>query len=800
MDGKEIEFRKRLLQTFRTEAGEHITTISAGLVELERMPPLEVQMEVVETIYRESHSLKGAARAVNVSAIESICQALEGTFASWKLRKVGYSRELFDALYHAVDTIRSILQSLEGGAEHVDLSGVARLVRELGRFESGGPTVRILSSRFDPRSKECEDEEEEAKALSAPHKSGADSAKSEAAAPSVPPPSQSAPAIPQTQGAAPQKRGLRERTIGAETVRISTDKLGALLLEAEEMIPVKLALRKEAVGLNKLASMVEELKSRCSRAVREVLPEHLEVPVSRDHGSALSAPRLQEFFNWAETHIRQIEKKARDSQRRASANSKALERRVDSILGDMKGAMMLPFSTLLESFPLLVRDMASSEGKEADFIAEGEAVEIDRRILEEMKDALIHLVRNSVGHGIERPAEREVFKKPRRATIKISVAHLDGNRAEITVSDDGSGIDAQKVREAALKSGLVTGEEARALTNEEALPLIYASGVSTSPIITDISGRGLGLAIVREKVERLGGSIALETAKGAGTAFRITLPLTVATFRGVLVETDGHTLIIPTASIDRTLRVRRSEIKTVEGKETIAIGGEPLSFAWLGGVLDLPRKKKKTDSGAFATVIVVSSGERSIAFGVDSLIDEQEVLVKGLGRQLGRVRNISGAAILGTGRPIPIINVPDLMRSAVRARAEAPVPAFESERTRSVLVVEDSITSRMLLKNILEGAGYIVKTAVDGLDAISLLKTESFDIVISDIEMPRMNGFELTTRIRAMKELSALPVVLVTALESREDRERGIEAGANAYIVKSSFNQSNLLDVVGKLV
>ncbi|MBI2413782.1 MAG: response regulator [Deltaproteobacteria bacterium] len=795
MDGKEIEFRKRLLQTFKTEAAEHLATISAGLVELERMPPIEVQMEVVETVYRESHSLKGAARAVNVPGIESVCQALESVFAAWKQRRVGYSRELFDTLYLAADTIRSMLLAMEGAAP-TDFGELSRLVRELGRFEAGGPSVRILSGRFDKLDKERSAEGPGGDALSAPvaEKPGHDPQKGERDSD----PARTTPA--QATPAAPRRRIPRERNIGAETVRISTDKLGALLLEAEEMIPVKLAARKEAGGLNELASMVEELRSRCATAARDVPPAHLLAFAAKDSVPAHLSSRLHEFFNWAETHIRQIEKKARDSQKRASANSKALERRVDSILGDMKDAMMLPFSTLLESFPLLVREMASSEGKEADFIAEGETVEIDRRILEEMKDALIHLVRNSVGHGIERAAEREVFKKPRRATIKISVAHLDGNRAEITVSDDGAGIDAQKVREAALKSGLVTGEEAGALTNEEALPLIYASGVSTSPIITDISGRGLGLAIVREKVERLGGSIALETAKGAGTAFRMILPLTVATFRGVLVETEGHTLIIPTGSIDRTLRVRRSEIKTVEGKETITAKGEPLSFAWLGAALDLPRKKKKTDPGAFAAVIVISSGERTVAFGVDSLIDEQEVLVKGLGKQLSRVRNISGAAILGSGRPVPIINVPDLMRSAVRAGAEAPAPTFESERTRSVLVVEDSITSRMLLKNILEGSGYIVKTAVDGLDAVSLLKTEAFDIVISDIEMPRMNGFELTARIRAMKELSSLPVVLVTALESREDRERGIEAGANAYIVKSSFNQSNLLEVVARLV
>jgi len=791
MNGREIEFRKRLLQTFKTEAAEHLTTVSAGLVELERMPPIEVQMEVVETVFRESHSLKGAARAVNVPGIEAVCQALEGVFAAWKQRRVGYSRELFDTLHLSIDMIRSLLLEMEGGAFTEDLAGVARLVRELGRFESGGPFVKILSGRTDAREGPGEEWP------SAPPAEGPEHKRAEDSAPSPLQQAQGAP-IPSQADAGPRRTALRDRRLGAETVRISADKLGVLLLEAEEMIPVKLAVKKGAYGLSELASMVEELKSRCSIAVREVLPAHL--AGSGKGEKTFSAPRLQEFFNWAETHIRLMEKKTRESQKRASANYKALGRGVDTILGDMKGAMMLPFSTLLESFPLLVREMASSERKEADFIAEGDSVEIDRRILDEMKDPLIHLVRNSIGHGIEHPAEREVFGKPRRAAVKVSIAHIDGNRAEITVADDGAGIDARKVAEAALKTGLVAADEAKTLSNEETLQLIYASGVSTSPIITDISGRGIGLAIVREKVERLGGSIAIETAKGSGTTFRIVLPLTVATFRGVLVAAEGHTLVVPTASIERTLRVRPSEITTMEGRESVIVAGEPHSFAWLGAVLGLPRKKKKAVPGSFVTVLVVSSGGKSIAFGVDSLIDEQEVLVKGLGGLLKRVRNISGAAILGSGRPVPIINVPDLMRSTVRSKAEAPAPAFEAERTRSVLVVEDAIPSRMLLKNILEGAGYHVRTAVDGLDALALLKTEAFDIVISDIEMPRMNGFELTAKIRATKELSALPVVLVTALEAREDRERGIDAGANAYIVKSSFNQSNLLEVVGKLV
>ena len=392
-----------------------------------------------------------------------------------------------------------------------------------------------------------------------------------------------------------------------------------------------------------------------------------------------------------------------------------------------------------------------------------------------MKDPLIHLVRNSIGHGIE-----------------------------ILVSDDGAGIDVSKVKEAAVKERILSQMEADNLTEREALYLIFHSGISTSPMITDISGRGLGLAIVQEKVENLGGSISVKTAPYTGTTFRILLPLTVATFRGISVLVSDRVFLIPTTNVEKTIKIKNDEIKTVENRETITVNNRPVSFARLGRILELPYKKKKDEQTDSTTVLLLSVSGKRIAFGIDKILDEQEILVKNLGRQLARVRNIAGAAIMGTGKPVPILNVPDLIRSAVKAAGAPAMPAVAAEKAeakrKSVLVVEDSITSRILLKNILESAGYDVKTAVDGIDAITTLKTEHFDLVVSDIEMPRMNGFDLTSKIRSDKKLAELPVVLVTALEAREDRERGIDVGANAYIVKSSFNQSNLLEVVRRLI
>jgi two-component system chemotaxis sensor kinase CheA len=421
-----------------------------------------------------------------------------------------------------------------------------------------------------------------------------------------------------------------------------------------------------------------------------------------------------------------------------------------------------------------------------------------------MKDPLIHLLRNCIDHGIENPAVREKKRKPPQGTIALAISQQDGGKVELLVADDGAGIDAARVKAAARKLGMVAEEEAEKLGERETLALVFRSGVSTSPIITDVSGRGLGLAIVREKVERLGGAIAIESHPDAGTSFRIVLPLTLATFRGILVRAGDRLFVIPAASVERVTRAAETDIGTVENRETIVLGGQAVALVGLSDMLELPRAAASEAADRGASAVVLGAGPERIAFRVDEVLGEQEVLVKTLGRQLARVRNVAGASVLGTGQVVPVLNVPDLMKSAVkRAAAHAPVAAVEEPagaQQRSILVVEDSITSRALLKNILESAGYRVATAVDGIDAYTALKTATFDLVVSDVEMPRMDGFDLTARVRADKRLAELPVVLVTALESREHRERGIDAGASAYIVKSSFDQSNLLEVIRRLI
>jgi two-component system chemotaxis sensor kinase CheA len=343
------------------------------------------------------------------------------------------------------------------------------------------------------------------------------------------------------------------------------------------------------------------------------------------------------------------------------------------------------------------------------------------------------------------------------------------------------------------------------LSDAEALSLMFHSGVSTSPLITEISGRGLGMAIVREKAERLGGHVAVHSEAGCGTTFRIVLPTTLATCRGILVEVAGQVLVIPVVYVERVGRVAPADIKTVMNRETIAWHGRAMALVRMAEVLELPRDARRPAAPACWPVTVLGAGEERMAFAVDAVLHEEEVLVKRLSRPLVRVRNVAGVTVLGSGRVVPILNVADLLKSAVRAGDTAPAGGApprppDDARRKAVLVVEDSITARMLVKNILESAGYRVQTAVDGQEAWTALHTAPFDAVVSDIEMPRMNGFELTAKIRGEKKLADLPVVLVTALASREDRERGVEAGANAYIVKSNFEQSKLLEILGRMV
>ncbi|MBI2994910.1 MAG: response regulator [Gammaproteobacteria bacterium] len=753
MAKKNNGFLKKLLATFAVEADEHLQAISAGLLELEKASETVKKKELIETIFREAHSLKGAARAVDMAEVESICQPLESVLAALQRDGIEASPELFDLLQQTVSGLDRLISSPVVEGTKGERSLVRSLVQRLEAAMSG-------------------------------------------VAEQVPP-----------VALRREETATEPRPPIAGSVRVSTSKLDSLFRQAEEMISARLNAEQRSAELRSFAADLRERSKSWERIYDHLRGMQAAVTTGRrgdgQRAKATDSETLLEMMDTERSAIGLLAERFDDVTAAAVSDRRVLGRMIDNVLEDAKLLLMLPFSALFDIFPKLVRDLARDYGKEADFVIRGAEIEIDRRIQEEMKDPLIHIVRNCVGHGIEVPAVRVEKRKSARGTVSVTISRKDTQQVEIVIADDGAGIDPARVMSAAQKLGIVSKAEASTLSAQETISLVLRSGVSTSSVVTDIAGRGLGLAIVQEKVEKLGGSILVESQRDAGTTLRILLPLTLTAFRGVVIRSAERFFVVPTANVERVVRVAREDIKTVENRETIQFNGRAISLVRLADLLALDRKRAAGTPDDFARIVVLVAGRERIAFLVDEILNEQEVLLKGLGSQQARVRNIAGATLLGDGTIALVLNVSDLMTTSV-ALASSIAPAGELETAepqgKSILVVEDSITARTLLKNILESSGYEVRTAVDGVDALTTLKAERFDLVVSDIEMPRMDGFDLTTKIRADRKLAELPVVLVTALSSREHRERGIDAGANAYIVKSNFDQTGLLEVIRRLI
>ncbi|HEY4002900.1 MAG TPA: Hpt domain-containing protein [Candidatus Xenobia bacterium] len=756
------EFLQELLATFRAEAQEQIENINAELLALEKAAPGTDRDALLDSIFRGLHTLKGGARAVGMAEVERICQTLETICAKLRKRQLSLSTHMFDGLLAAMGLTADLMAG-EASSE------VEPMVARLAMIEAGFVAAPVPQPD---------------KATPQP--------------PSVAP--VPAAAAPPAEPSPPPR--TEPRPAAADTVRIPTAKLDSLFAEVEEMLAAKLMLNQRVRDVRDLSTQEEAWRREWAKvtpdlqALQAMLARRTPTPALFELGD-----KVLQFLNWNQNSLRGYFSRARVLTTSSDSDSRVIGGMVDNLQEDMKRLLMLPFSMILGAFPRAVRDMARSLNKEVELELSGTEVEIDRRILEEIKDPLLHLVRNSLYHGIEDAPSRLGAGKPRRGRIGISVAPVYGGKVELVVSDDGGGIDLARVKRAALAAGLVSVNEVDRMTEGEVLSLIYQSDLTTSDQVTDIAGRGLGLAIVRDRVKKLGGTINVESQRGQGSRFIMRLPLTLATARGVLVRTANQLFVIPTLNVERVLRIKPAEIKTVDHRETVYLQGNPVPIARLEDLLEIATEVKERE---YVTVLVLEAGDKRLAVGVDQVLGEQEVLVKGLGRQLTRVRNVSGATILGSGQIAPILHVADLIASAQQRvrKSEQRLPVALSVPTvkKKIMVVDDSITSRSLIRNILESVGYTVKTAVDGVEALSQLKGETVDLVVSDIEMPRMNGLALTEKIRADKSLAGIPVVLVTTLDSRQDRDRGTEVGANAYIVKGGFNQSNLLNTIRRLI
>lgn len=782
MDSQQEEFLRELLEDFKIEAAEHHQAIVNGLIKLEKAPDSASSQSDVEIIFREIHSMKGAARAVNLGQIEQLCMGMENVFHEVKKGNLKLIPAIFDTFLKAADYLEIMIAEIDSKQKTVSENNLSQFKRSFegfvkktppgfGVFHSQPRAENLFSASKPetPIAATLPDKQEEIDPLPVQEPLSTEANK------------------PLTE--------LPSKLSDKETVRVATSKLYDLLRQAEEMVTVKTSLKFQIEQLELISNKFDTWRKK------------------QDDWFAESTLLIEEGESH---HVEEIArqkvyfKKHAEELSRVGVNLEQMQRivirSVDEMLLDIKKTLLYPFSSLLNIVPKIVRDLGKEYNKDINLQMEGGEIEIDRRILEEMKDPLIHLIRNCIDHGLETKPDRLKGNKPVTGNLTITIRQ-DNQNIEMLITDDGAGINTEKLINSSIKSGLIKPEDVKGMSKNDVNMLIFSSGVSTSPFITDVSGRGLGMAIVAEKVAGIEGTIELETEQGKGTSFKITLPQTMAAFRGILVRTSDQLFIIPTSAVIKALQIKPSDIRTVGSKKTISFRSETIALVHLREVLNIRHRPAERKQQSAISVLILQLSQKKIAFIIDEVLGEQEGVVKNFGPQLRHVTNIAGATLLGNGKIVPILNIPELMLSAANRSLTTDIEIDRKVDVegaevieRNILVAEDSITVRNMLRNFIEAAGFTVKTAVDGMQAFEMIKAEPFDLVVSDVEMPRMNGFELTAQIRQNNKLSDTPVILVTSLDSSDDRQKGLEAGANAYIVKGSFEKSNLIETIQRLI
>lgn len=793
--------RSVFITKFQEEAHELLQRLNEGVIMLEAEPE---NRELIDRMLRDAHTLKGSSRMVGLIDVSDIAHRLEDIMVLIRDGELAASPALSDPFFEALDAIVYLTDNRgenEGG--FLDLEGLhARLfavVKEtLARQEglladdsADGPPAGKPSAGGDGGA----DDGDEAGASGLRGAAG-----SADASPDAPWDAEASDSAPSCATEAPAAQILQSdselRPKVQTTIRVRTGQVDKLLNLISEVVIAQIKSEQRIHELRTLLSGVTDAYDVLA-ASRVALAED-DPDAFGGHGSAGAGSAIELADNsLAECRkmlARFVADYAEDTSRAGLV--------IDDLQEDGMRMRMLPVDTIFQGFPRAVRDLAKQFNKEIDLEIVGGDTELDRKVLEEVNDPLVHIVRNAVDHGIESPDVREGMGKPRTGKIELS-ARQEGDTIVIKVTDDGAGIDPDKVRESAVRKGYITAAEAANMSDRKAMYLIFEAGFSTASIITEISGRGVGMDVVREfVVEKLKGSLDVRSEVGKGATFKLTIPLTLAIIRAVMLRVGNQVFALPTAGIEELLNVDPSEIVRVEGRDVVRrqLRTYPLTrLSDLLGVTPMPAA-----AGGKVSIVTIGHSGNRLGFIVDGFFGEQQIVIKPLGNHLQKVDNIAGVTVLGAGEIVPILNVPDLMtnaRNRIRRSLDV-LPAPEPRKvTHKVLICEDSFTTRELERSIFEAAGYQVETAADGAAGLRKLKEGLVvDAVVTDVQMPNMTGFQLAKAIKSDDTLTDIPVIIVTSLERDDEKTQGIEAGADAYITKSVFNQDTLLDTVERLI
>jgi two-component system, chemotaxis family, sensor kinase CheA len=804
-----------LRSLFKTSSEEHIHNLESGLLRLEKQPD---DHDALAMLLREAHTLKGDARMLGVQDVETLVHQFEEVLFGFKKGESTLTSETCDRLYHSLDAIRKISHEAVTG-EPSGVSVFYVLAQMMGADVAADPVERatddaqvthdlfpdmaaaVSASNLDDLFPDI--------AVSAA--AGTDLfpevavLENPAIADPVPIPEPVAIA-PLSTPSVPVPASVPEAT-QIDTLRVELHQLDTLMTQTSELLVTKGRIAERLEEIEAIVAIWEDWSREAfvSRQSIDALERNLQQPaVAQSLSNQFTS--VQKFHHQAEKRLDHLGELIQRLKAGAYDDTARLETISTDLETSVRDIRLLPLSTLFNLFPRMVRDLAKQQGKDIHLQIEGGDVKVDKRILEEMKGPLTHLLRNAIDHGIETPQQRQAAGKSSSATIRLKGFRTSAS-VGIEIMDDGRGLDIDAIQRTAVRRGVCQEKDLEAMSLQEVQSLIFKPGFSTRTEVTELSGRGVGLDVVKANVERLKGTIQIDSQPGRGCEFRLLVSANLATTHVLITEVNHLPFGIPTEFVQTMLLVERQAIFSVDGKQTINLEGQAVSVVWLADLLELSLSAPQSPSAIAATAttipcVILQVGTEQLGVLVDAFLDEQEIILKPLSKLLKRVRNVSGATILGDGEVCSILNPQDLFKTAQRrsGASASPVLVEEVKQKSSILLVEDSIIIRTQMKRLLEGAGYQVTAAVDGMDGFKKLRDQAFDAVLSDVEMPNLDGLGLTAKIRQYPEYRELPIVLVTTLASDADRRRGAEAGASAYLTKGNFDQTLLLETLRRLI
>ena len=694
--------------------------------------------EQVEPLMRAAHSLKGAARIVGLDQAVGLAHSME-----------------------------DMLQAAQHGLRHLSARDIDLLLRGADRFKQLSQMPSATVSEWLAQHA-AEFEAVRVEIANAPAEAAPATAAAASAAPAAP---EREPAAPRPPAAPADTRKDGTVRVGSETLSRLLGLAGECLVEARALVPFEQTLRRLKSGHADARAALEDHNDPDSRARAHELLAAAECLLAQ-HTSAF------ELF------------------------SQRLENIADRLYREVIESRMRPFSDGVHGFSRMVRDQANACGKEVDFEVRGLKTPVDRDIMERLEAPLTHLLRNAVDHGLEPPEVRAAAGKPPRGQLLLEAIHCAG-MLHITIRDDGRGIDVENLRAKVVAKGCVSEAIAARLSRTELFEFLFLPGFSTAEKLTEYSGRGVGLDVVQNMVQQVHGTVRIESEAGRSTMFSLQLPLTLSVQKTLLTRIAGEIYAFPLARVDRVEKLSPEQIEIVEGRQFFRLQDQCIGLIAAGEVLQLPAGEVEDRN---LRIVVVSDRVNRYGVVVEQFLGEKELVVKPLDPRLGKVPDISAASILDDRRPVLIIDVDDLVRSVDRMLGEGQLARIEEGLSREahsrkrVLVVDDSLTVREVERRLLESRGYEVEVAVDGMDGWNAVRSRKFDIVISDIDMPRLNGIELVRRIKGDPGLKAIPVMIVSYKDREEDRMLGLEAGADYYLTKSSFHDETLVHAVFELI